>query len=212
MSAAPSPTPIHSADVPPPLEHDAEVLVSGIVKLVDVSPVDADTADLTPGRIALGLAGYLALPVVGLLDMGGGGSLGAGVAPPVAALALSVPSLVVGHQFLGLTASPRDLMADVGRVFVQTGRLALGLVPVVGLFAATTGLGPLALVVSLALIGLVSLELARRRLIRRERAATVDRTDVSHGERMRMVLLATAWSVLAFFIAARMGLSFLHSL
>jgi hypothetical protein len=50
-----------------------------------------------------------ALPLVGLLGDGGAGGLAGGVAPPLAALALSVPSLLVGHQFLGLQASPAEL-------------------------------------------------------------------------------------------------------
>lgn len=200
-------------DVPPPVEHDPELLVRSLADWTDVAPVEADDTPLPPRTIALGLAGYLALPVVGLLDAGGGpGILPSAIAPPVAALLLSVPSLVVGHQYLGLSASPRDLLSDVGRVFVQTGRLALGLVPAVGLYAATTGLGSAALIVSLLVIGVLGLELARRRLIRRERAAAVPSTPPTPAQRLRMVGLATAWATLALLIAARLGHTFVYSL
>jgi hypothetical protein len=209
MSVATETVPAHP---PLPVDPTPEQLAESFADWMDVTPVATDTQPLTTGNIALGLAGYLVLPFVGLLDSAGAGTLPTAVAPPIAALLLSVPSLIVGHQYLGLTASPRDLLADVGRVFVQTGRLCLGLVPVVGLYAATTGLGPIALALVLTGVGLVSLELARRRLIRRERAATAGDRVVTPGERVRMVLLATAWAGLALLIAGRLGLSLLSSI
>ena len=204
--AAPSPDPTVA------LEPDPDLLVRSLAEWVDVDPVEAELSPLDSRDLALGLAGYLALPVVGLLDVAGPGLLPTAIAPPIAAMLLSVPSLVVGHQYLGLSASPRDLMADVGRVFVQTGRLALGLVPAVGLYAATTGLGPAALALALTGIGLASVELARRRLIRRERATHAAGPPTTPGQRLRMVLLATAWAALALLIAARLGATLLHAL
>lgn len=159
--------------------------------------------------LGLGVLGFVLLPCVGLLDQMGVSDMPLAVAPPLAALFLSVPSLVVGHQYLGLNADPRALMADVGRVFVRAGRLALGLVPVVGLFAATTGLGPLALAWALLGVGVVSVELARRQLIRREAAGHAGIAPAVSG---RMVLLATAWAGLSLLIAARMGLLLLSHL
>ena len=161
------------------------------------------TADL-----GIGVLGFVLLPCVGLLDQMGVSDMPLAVAPPLAALFLSVPSLVVGHQYLGLNAEPTALMADVGRVFVRAGRLALGLVPVVGLFAATTGLGPMALALALLGIGVVSVELARRQLVRREVAGHTAGSPFP----ARMVLLATAWAGLSLLIAARMGLMLLAHL
>ncbi len=162
--------------------------------------------------IARGLAGYLALPAVGLLDGGTASVFSAAVAPPIAALFLSVPSLLVGHQFLGLHADPRDLMSDVGRVFVLGGRLALGVVPAVALYAATTRLGPVALIVALTCIGVGSVELARRRLLQREILTKVDDARPSKARRVRMTLLATAWSALSLLIAVRLGITLLTSI
>jgi len=187
----------------------SQILLSTID--VEAAPTD-DERPLATRDIALGVAGYLALPAVGLLDVGGMGVLPTAIAPPVAALFLSVPSLLVGHQFLGLHADPRDLMADVGRVFVLGGRLALGVVPAVGLYAATTGLGPVALMVALAIIGIGSVELARRRLLRREARMKVDCTVAPHERRARMTLLATAWSALSLLIAIRLGITLLSSI
>ncbi len=205
---------VSSASVPlPSVEPTAEPPTGplspprSLARWMEPGSVELAAEELSPRDMALGLAGYLVLPLVGLLDVAGPDVVPAAVAPPVAALFLSVPSLVVGHQYLGLSASPRDLMADVGRVFVRSGRLCLGLVPAVGLYAATTGLGPIALVLSLVLVGGVSLELARRRIIRRERQASGE--DAASGQRLRMVGLATAWAVLALLVAARLGSSLL---
>lgn len=164
---------------------------------------------LEPRQLLLGLAGYLALPAVALVGASGDGDLVGAVAPPVAALFLSVPSLLTGHQFLGLHASPADLVRDIAHVFTGCGRLALGMVPLVGLYSATTGLGEVALVLSLIAIGLAGVELARRRLVRREAAAADAADAATFAGRTRMDLLALAWSVLALLIAGRMGLDFL---
>lgn len=164
----------------------------------------------TPTAAELGqaLLGFVALPLVGLLGDGGAGGLAGGVAPPLAALALSVPSLLVGHQFLGLQASPAELARDVVAVFTRCGRLALALVPVVGLYAATSGLGPTALVLALTCIGIASVSLARQRLMAREAAAG----PAAPGAALRMALLATAWAALALLVGARMGVDLLHAL
>jgi len=181
-------------------------------KLEVDAPAPTAERPMSARDIALGLAGYIALPAVGLLDVGSAGVFPTAVAPPVAALFLSVPSLLVGHQFLGLHADPRELMADVGRVFVLGGRLALGVVPAVGLYAATTRLGPVALMFALTVIGVGSVELARRRLLRREALTNAERAGPSKARRVRMTLLATAWSALSLLIAVRLGITLLTSI
>ncbi len=169
---------------------------------------------LAPSAVLLGIAGYVALPLVGMLGgpAAGTGSAVAAVAPPVAALFLSVPSLLTGHQFLGLHAAPADLVRDIGHVFVGCGRLALGLVPMVALYSATTRLGGVAMVLSMVALGLTGVELARRRLIRREAAAAAAAGATSFAGRTRMDLLAVGWSLLALLIAARMGIELLVQL
>jgi hypothetical protein len=154
------------------------------------------------------MLGFVALPVVGLLGEGGAGGLAGGVAPPLAALALSVPSLIVGHQFLGLQAAPAELVRDVVAVFTGCGRLALALVPVVGLYAATSGLGPAVLVTALTCVGLAGVSLARQRLLAREAAAGPS----TPGARARMAVLATAWAALALLVGARMGADLIRAL
>ena len=56
------------------------------------------------------------------------------------ALALTGPTLIAMHQFLGLSATPDALAASLLRGFATTGRAALGLCPTMLLFAATSGL------------------------------------------------------------------------
>lgn len=177
---------------------------------VDPLPLAVAPAFAVPNglEIGLGLVGYLALPFVGLLDTAGGpGVLVAAIAPPLAALFLSVPSLLVGHQYLGLLASPGDMLRDIGQVFVRCGQLALGLVPAVGLYAATSSLGPVALMVALLAIGTTSVVLARRRIEQREASI-----NPSPRGRLRMSALAIGWSALSLLVGARLGLELLTSL
>lgn len=203
-----SPTPTLSTPAPAPPAPPAVPALPPLRARAVRPPVAL--APLQPREVLLGLAGYLALPAVALVGTGGEGSLVSAVAPPVAALFLSVPSLLTGHQFLGLHASPADLVRDIAQVFAGCGRLALGMVPLVGLYSATTGLGTVALVLSLIAIGLAGVELARRRLVRREAAAADVAGVATFAGRTRMDLLALAWSVLALLIAGRMGLDFLY--
>ena len=202
-----------------PRKADTAWAAERLLSVIDIeTPAVPDERPLSTRDIALGVTGYVLLPAIALLDVGSAGMMPTAIAPPIAALFLSVPSLVVGHQYLGLHADPRELMADVGRVFVQGGRLALGVVPAVGMYAATTGLGPVALMVSLTVIGLGSVELARRRLLRREAMVpttdTLDSLDIqdTHSRRIRMTLLATAWAILSLLIAVRLGISLLFAL
>lgn len=208
LQAQPAPTGAEATSPPAPSK---ALSTARSLWPTQTAPVAIDETPLSTRDIVLGLAGYVALPGIALLDAAGPSTLSAGVAAPVAALLLSVPSLLVGHQYLGLHADPRALLADVGRVFVHCGRLALGLVPAVGLYAATTRLGPIALAVALAAIGFGSVRLAKRRLDRREAAARPDATDAA-DRRFRMGALTLAWSVLSLLIGARMGFTLLQQL
>ncbi len=174
-------------------------------------PAPVPLERLEARQILLGALGYVMLPLVGVMGHGGG-EVSAALAPPVAALFLSVPSLLTGHQFLSLHASPADLVRDIAHVFVGCGKLALGLVPMVALYSATSAMGPMGLVVCLVAIGLAGVELSRRRLVRREGLAARTAGTETAKNQLQMDVLAVAWAGLALLIGARMGLELIVAL
>lgn len=107
--------------------------------LVHVAPLPPAARELVTGGL-------------GLLALGACAGLGSGDvyvtlrAIPAAllvtggALALTTPSLLVGHQFLALRARPDALAAAIAVAFGHTGRIALGLAPTMLFFSATSGL------------------------------------------------------------------------
>ena len=105
------------------------------------------------GRAALGFA------ALGLCASLGSESLDAashtapsGLIVQAGAMLLTGPALLVGHQFLGLEASVPSLVDAMARAFVRTGTVALGLVPAVLFFSATSGLAPV--LFGLAMVGM----------------------------------------------------------
>lgn len=160
-----------------------------------------------PSPLAFGraLGGYALLGVIAAL----GGAEGASQAPvsavsTVGALVLTVPALLVAHPFLSLRAAPEALLGAIARPFARVGDLALGLVPTLLLFRATSGLAPLLLAAMLVGLACLGFSLAVRHLVQAERSANPDYWAVA-----RMSMLAWAWSGLALLIGARLALGFL---
>lgn len=159
---------------------------------------------LEMGRAALG---FTALGVCAALGASSAQSA-AGLAPnglivQAGALVLTGPALLVGHQFLGLEASVPSLVDAMARAFVRTGTVALGLVPAVLFFSATSGLAPV--LFGLAMVGMGANGLLDAMLGMRdaERAAGDDK---GRGLReAKIQLLALGWAVLAGLIGIRIA-------
>lgn len=113
------------------------------------------------------------------------------------ALALTTPSLLVGHQFLALRARPDALGAAVAIAFGHVGRLALGLAPTMLFFSATSGLWlPVWLLLLAAASGFGLLDAATR-LVEAEPVTSLA-TARHHG-------LVALWAGLSALIAARLA-------
>ncbi|MDP2316997.1 MAG: hypothetical protein Q8P41_29155 [Pseudomonadota bacterium] len=163
----------------------------------------------TSVELARAIAGYALLGGVAALGAGEAAVSHApvGLVSAVGALALTVPALLVAHPFLTLRAAPQALVAAIARPFTRTGDVALGLVPTLLLFRATSGLAQLLL--ALMLVGAAGLgfSLAIRNLVQTEADASEDSWSV-----WKMTLLAWAWSGLAALIGARLGIGVLLDL
>lgn len=120
-------------------------------------------------------------------------------APALGALVLTAPALLAVHQFLGLSAAPERLVVALARAVVAAGRVALGLVPVVLFFAATSTLWPIALAAAVAVPGIAM-----------ACVAIVDLRDAESSEIVmppRFALLLVGWAGLALLIALRITVS-----
>ncbi len=111
---------------------------------------------------------------------------------------LATPALLVAHQLLRFSARPEDLVGALSGAFVQVGRVALGLVPVMLFFAATSGLWTL----TFGGVGLLLVTVAASSTSRRLRAVE-PRGAV--GVRPQYALLVLGWQVLAFALALRLA-------
>lgn len=120
-------------------------------------------------------------------------------APALGALVLTAPALLAVHQFLGLDAPPERIVAALGRSVVAGGSVALGLVPVVLFFAATSTLWPLALAGAVAGPGIAMAAVAILGLRDAETSALVMPP--------RFALLLLGWAVLSLAIAGRIAVS-----
>lgn len=180
-----------SAEVVSP--EPARVAPSGVVDI---------TAALRPVELLRGIGGWVVLAAVSLAGEGaqvGGGVLHT-VAAPVGALLLTVPALLVGHQFLDLRSSPSTLVGTLLRGFCRAGDVALGLTPLALLFSATSDLAPYLLVVGLLGASLQTLVVSMKRLERAE-------ADASPGDwsrRARMSALILGWATLCGLIGLRL--------
>jgi hypothetical protein len=103
---------------------------------VDELPLSRAGLRSIMGVAGLGLAAGLAGQHEALASAPAGLLTGAGV------LLLTTPALVVGHQYLQLNASPRQLVAALWDAFTRAGVVALGAVPAVALLALTSEMGP----------------------------------------------------------------------
>jgi|GEM_PF-2094872 len=218
--ASPSP-PSPRIGAPPSVEAvDAALPVAGQAPAPPVAPAPARPA---PARTALRprapwRAGppppdvalpdvFIALAGFGALGLAAG--LGSGVVEvaarslPAAALVaagtalLTSPPLLVGHQLAKMGAAPERLVGAVAGAFVQTGRVALALVPPMLFFSVTSSLWvPLFVVLGLLLMVVAGSSAARRL------ASAEDPEDsIAVG---RLVALVLGWQTLALLVAVRL--------
>ncbi len=126
----------------------------------------------------------------------------AGLLAPAGALLLTVPALLVVHQYLGLLAPPRELLHVIARAFVRSGELALATTPILLLFSATSAQGPP--LFFLLLFGNGAFTLAGAVL---DLHSAEERHSAGLAKRAEMFCLASAWAGLAALIALRISLS-----
>jgi len=148
------------------------------------------------GFALLGLAGGLGSGVVELALR----SLPAGLLVAVGTGVLTTPALLVAHQLGRFKAAPDVVLGALSGAFVQTGRLALALVPVVAFFAATSGLWSVVFALFALLLGAVASSSAARRLYATEPPATS--SDVP-----RFAMLVLGWQVLSLLVALRLAVA-----
>lgn len=166
-------------------------------------PLPTSTPLPTPGELVRGLGGFAWLGLAGTLGAGQASFVAAPFALVTAAgvLLLTVPALVVGHQYLRLGAAPPAIVGEIARVFARCGDVALATVPALLLFSMTSRLGGGIAALLLAALGLLGLRLAARRLVRLELDAA--------GHPVPMGLLVLAWSGLAALVGLRLTLHYL---
>lgn len=177
---------------------------SAATEALDDAPEVPPVAD-----VLTALGGFLVLSAcagVGSGDLAvAGRGLPSGILVQAGALVLTGPGLLVGHQFLGLGASPDALLGSVARAFVRAGRLALGLSPFLLYFSATSGLWLLLFCVLLSGIGVAGLSDAARSLV-----AAEARTRPSMADLLKMRALVVAWGGLTVLVALRIAYDVLH--
>jgi len=92
-------------------------------------------------QLAGGVAGYLAFGIVGQAlhpgaDAGAWTALAA-LACVAGAPMFTLPSLLVVHQWVGMPRPPGVVVADLARVAIRGGHLALALAPLLAFFASS---------------------------------------------------------------------------
>ena len=174
-----------SAPIPPErlLRATAGMAVLGVVSSLSEIPAEV----LSPTAASLP---FLAAPLLAGLE--------AGLVPVIGTGVLTAPALVVAHQYLSLSAEPRELLRDLADTYCRVGDLALGLIPVIGLFVLTTDIAPLLFGLLYLLSGALGLCLAVLRLERTERLAG------NPGTGFKMLSLGMGWAALAGLIALRL--------
>ena len=158
---------------------------------------------LRPAELMRGVGGWVVYAAVSLA--GDAGHLGGGVlhtlAAPTGALLLTVPALLVGHQFLDLRSPPGALVSALLRGFCRAGDVALGLSPLALLFSATSDIAPYLLVLGLLGTSFQTLLLSMKRLQRAEAAESPG--DWSRQARMSALVLG--WAGLCGLIGLRLA-------
>lgn len=169
-------------------------------------PIEIDAPRIpSVHHLTRAIAGFALLGLVAGLGSGDGGvasrTVPSGLFVGGGALMLTGPALLVVHQYLGLEASPDALMASLASAFAKAGDVALGLIPTMLLFSATSGLWAVVFGILLTGLGLFGLDRASTALIHSERAAMNPlkrRVDL-------MILVVMGWSGLTLLIALRIA-------
>ncbi len=156
----------------------------------------------SPAAFARSLAGYALLGGVAILGSRAGASASPVLLlPAVGCLLLTVPALLVAHSFLGLRAGPGALLTAIARPFSRVGEVALGLVPALLLFRATSGALAETVLLGMGLtLAILGFTLAIRHVIAAETATTPGLGGV-----LKMYGLTWAWAALAALIGARLA-------
>lgn len=163
------------------------------------SPMPTAAAGPSPTEFAQGFLGFVLLAACA--GLGAGDAMVATRTAPTGllvgggALALTGPTLIAMHQFLGLSATPDALAASLLRGFATTGRAALGLCPAMLLFASTSGLWAPVLLLLGGIAGGLGFRYTFQRLVEAE-----GRPSAAFG------LLITGWAGLVAMIALRLTL------
>lgn len=177
------------------------------------APALSDGASTSPGAIPVSpeppfamvraVAGWVGLGAIGLATRADVTAVGTAytLAAPAGALLLTVPALLVGHQYLSLHAPPAALVSTLLRGFCRSGDVALGMVPIALLFATTSSLGPVVLVLTLLGACLQGLLVTMRALSTVEAGHT---PSAAWTDRGRMALLVAAWGGLYALIGLRL--------
>ena len=151
----------------------------------------------TPAEFAQGFLGFVLLAACAGLGAGDAAiasrTIPTGLLVGGGALALTGPTLIAMHQFLGLNATPDALAASLLRGFATTGRAALGLCPAMLLFAATSGLWAPVLLLLGGITGALGFRYTFQRLVEAE-----GKPSAAFG------LLITGWGGLVALIALRL--------
>lgn len=180
---------------PPRPERGWTLAPPTVAAIDDAGPPVAHVLGAVAAMAAVAAAAALGAADVGTLVR----AIPALVAPALGAAVLTAPALLAVHQFLGLDAPPERLVAAIARALVAGGRVALGLVPIALLFAVTSGLWPLVLVLAVLVPGVTMTAVALVGLRGAETTAPVMPP--------RFALLLVGWAGLWLAIALRIAVS-----
>ncbi len=161
------------------------------------TPMPTAVSGPTSTEFAQGFIGFVLLAACASLGAGDVSvatrTLPTGLLVGGGALALTGPTLIAMHQFLGLNATPDALAASLLRGFATTGRAALGLCPAMLLFAATSGLWAPVLLLLGGIAGGLGFQYTFRRLAEAEGRPSA-----------AFAMLITGWAGLVAMIALRL--------
>lgn len=188
------PAPVSLLSVPPPALSAPPPALSAALPVLSAPPLGAARVL----RAAVGMAGLGAVAALGGHDASLLSGLEAGLVPVLGTGVLTAPALLVAHQYLNLQAEPRALLQDLGQSFCRVGDVALGLVPVVGLFVLTTDIAPVLFGLLYLAAGALGLGICVLRMEQTERLAG------TNGGGFMMLSLGLCWAVLAGLIGLRL--------
>ena len=150
-------------------------------------------------RLRFALLGYLSFGLSGALGMP---SLAFGLRsiPAVFAIALGTavltsPSLIVAHQLMGLSASPRDLAEQIAAAVLRLGELALGFSPMLLTYALSSDGAPFLQAALLSGLGLLVLV---------EAVSQIQKSESSLTKRVEIGVLLGGWALLNLAVGLRL--------